>query len=166
MPTPIKREIEKCRNLIKQLKSSQRVFTTCEDAHIIRPSSDGEVFKDLDTPTLTLMALVHGNEVYGIKVLNQILSYLGSNLIRAPFSIAVALGNTQAALEGLRFREQDLNRCFNDHTSQTEEARRARELAPILAKTSYLMDFHQTILPTKTPFFIFPYTDFNFIYIK
>ena len=86
MPTPIKREIEKFRNLIKQLKSSQRVLTTCEDAHIIRPRSGGEVFKDFDTPTLTLMALVHGNEVYGIKVLNQILSYLDSNLIRAPFS--------------------------------------------------------------------------------
>ena len=38
------------------------------------------------------------------------------------------------------------------------EQKRALELSVLLEKTNYLIDFHQTLQPSKYPFFIFPYT--------
>ena len=104
---------------------------------------------------LTIMAVTHGNEVAGIKVLTQIAGLIESGLVHLPFNIVLQLGNFEASLANKRFIDRDLNRSFGREESNTIEDRRARELETVLRETGYLLDIHQTIEPTKSPFLIF-----------
>lgn len=107
---------------------------------------------------LTLQAITHGNEVGGIPVLITFLEHLASGLIQIPVPLGFVLGNPEAALAGRRYLESDLNRSFSHQSQETKEQRRARELEPMLSESQFFLDLHQTIEPTLSPFFIFPYT--------
>ena len=108
------------------------------------------------TIPITLMAVVHGSEIAGARVLSDWLAQVASGAVNLATAVAVILGNPEAALAGVRFLDRDLNRCFG-RTGAGREERRAAELAPILARSSYLLDLHQTTRPSPQPFFIFPY---------
>ena len=56
-----------------------------------------------------------------------------------------------------RYLEADLNRVFTEQPSPSSERRRAVELSPILDSATLLVDFHQTILASHEPFYIFPF---------
>lgn len=107
---------------------------------------------------LTVMGLTHGNEWAGVAVINDTLEFLQRSGLPLPGPIAFVLGNPEAARQNLRFIESDLNRSFNHANVATAEQRRALELAPILSRTHWLVDLHQTIEMSPTPFWIFPYT--------
>jgi succinylglutamate desuccinylase len=100
------------------------------------------------------MALVHGNEVAGVAVLNKLLEWIQHNIIDLPFPVAFALGNPEAALMGQRFLETDMNRSFGAGRTDSLEKMRAAALAPLLQDTHYFLDLHQTIEPSLTPFLI------------
>ena len=108
---------------------------------------------------LTLSALIHGNEVYGVGVLNQVLTWLRQQSIDLPIHLGLIIGNLKGAQQGKRFLDKDLNRSFGAEKSKTAayEVERAAKLATLMANTELFLDFHQTIEPSKTPFFIFPY---------
>ena len=102
-------------------------------------------------------ALVHGNEVGGIAVINEVLRQLVTGVVVPSFPIGMALGNIEAAHENERFLEVDMNRTFGVKVRGNLEAHRAAELEPLLDISEFYIDFHQTIQPSSTPFFIFPF---------
>ncbi|MEA2666108.1 MAG: succinylglutamate desuccinylase [Candidatus Eremiobacteraeota bacterium] len=108
---------------------------------------------------LLFMALMHGNEFGGLPVLNAMCGYLEQGVLAPSSSIGFLLCNVEAARRGVRFVERDLNRSFGETAPDTLEARRARELKPILSRARYSVDLHQTIEPSDAPFFVFGYQE-------
>lgn len=106
---------------------------------------------------LTLQAITHGNEVGGVEVLLTCLNLIKSGLLQPHFAVGFALGNPEAAARDCRFVERDLNRSFGQKAEASLEERRARSLEPLLSRSSFFLDIHQTIEPSAKPFFIFPY---------
>lgn len=108
---------------------------------------------------LTFMGLTHGDEICGLSVLNEMLVAITEEFLSPRTPVAFILGNTDAALEGKRFLEYDLNRSFapSPAISSTLEGHRAKALSPILTETAFLLDFHQVSAPSDRAFFIFPY---------
>lgn len=104
---------------------------------------------------LLLTALVHGDEVGGIQILNTILKQLSESKKKLAISIGFLLCNVDAATENKRFNEKDLNRSFLVRDIKYKEERRAQTLSQIVARSKFLMDFHQTVEPTEKAFFVF-----------
>jgi succinylglutamate desuccinylase len=82
--------------------------------------------------------------------------------------LAFILGNPWAAQKEQRFIDKDLNRSFGA-TGLTDaegraifELKRAKDLEPTLAQSTYILDFHQTTRASDRPFFIFPYSAASF----
>lgn len=107
--------------------------------------------------TLTLSTLIHGNEIGGIEVLIKLLGMIREKKITPRSNLRFLLGNVPAYIEDKRFLESDLNRSFGLENPRTLEELRARELESYLSDSDILIDIHQTIGPTSTPFFIFEY---------
>lgn len=108
---------------------------------------------------LGFLALIHGNEVIGLPIINNLLNSLVSGTIKADFEIIFALGNVTAAQENKRFIESDLNRSFLKDESITIEEKRAKILeSKVLDECDYVFDLHQTIEPSITPFFMLKYS--------
>lgn len=108
---------------------------------------------------LGFLALVHGNEIIGLPILNTIIDGLLSGIFQPDYEILFGLGNLQALSANKRFIQKDLNRCFGQTTFETSEDQRAREIEKyFLDEIDYLVDLHQTVHPSATPFFIFQYT--------
>lgn len=106
---------------------------------------------------LVVTGVIHGVEVAGLAVLNELARYvaLQPNVINAP--IVLAIGNRAAALNGTRFVERDLNRSFARQANDLAEDKRAKVLEKYLKSAEYYLDLHQTNEPAANPFFIFPY---------
>lgn len=126
-----------------------------------------EVFAKGQTPSadkpcdLMVMAVTHGNEVGGIRVLNEWMKHLNASLL-GDLRLGLNLGNPHASLKNVRFVERDLNRSFGREAKGDLEEKRAAELAPILQRAAFFLDLHQTIEPAEKPFFIFPYNPHSF----
>lgn len=135
------------------------VHEPCADAWIVGNAGDGA-----GRCSLTLLGLIHGNEVAGVAVLNEIAGHLVATgaVSRMQGAVAFVLGNREAALAGRRFVDCDLNRSFGRNAPKLREERRAREIEDLLKRTDVLLDFHQTSQPSDRPFFIFPYTPGGF----
>ncbi len=106
---------------------------------------------------LLLTALVHGNEVGGMLVLNALCTLLESTVVAPPISIGMALCNPDAARHGVRQLERDMNRTFGRTETTTIEDRRARVVESAMRRARYCVDLHQTIEPSYTPFLVFRY---------
>lgn len=110
--------------------------------------------------TIGYMAMVHGNEMLGLPILNTFIQSLLDGEITSPSDLYFALGNIPAAFADKRFIEEDMNRCFGKSDVSTAEARRAREIESLmLCHCDFLLDIHQTVFSSKDPFFIFQYTN-------
>lgn len=137
------------------------------------PSSASKGESAVGKIPLTIMGLVHGNEVASLRVLNELLLSLKAEVIQLPFMVGVVLGNVEAAKKNVRFIERDLNRCFQkDRSSEVEqteeklEEKRAREIEKILQKSAHLIDLHQTQTPSLRSFFVLHYTQKAYEYIR
>ena len=109
--------------------------------------------------TLTLCTLIHGNEIGGIETFLKLLGEIESGKIRPLSNLRLILGNVEAYYEDKRFIESDLNRSFDLQSHNTREELRAKYLEPFLTSSDVIVDIHQTIGGTKTPFYIFEYND-------
>lgn len=156
------KELEKFTNRLEQGSDLFETRKLCDYGYQITPSS-AKTFPDKEV-ALTLMAVTHGDEVGGIGVLNKFLDKIELEAVKLPFTMNLLLGNPWASQKNKRFLERDLNRSFARATQTCHEEKRAKELEPILRETKYLVDFHQTIEPSRKSFFIFPYEEkgFNF----
>ncbi len=114
--------------------------------------------------TITLCTLVHGNEVGGIEVFFKLLEDIRTKRLNPKSNLRMILGNVDAYLEDKRFIETDLNRAFGLTEHKKKEELRAKEFEKYLQDTDVLIDIHQTIGPTSTPFYIFEYENksYNF----
>lgn len=139
-----------------------RVERVQPHAFIVRPEGEGARNAQADAQgapqtDLLLMALIHGDEIGGLLVLNQLCALMDSGLVRPSVSVGMLACNVAAARQGLRQVERDLNRCFGRADTTTAEDRRAREVEPLMRGARYCVDLHQTIEPSHTPFFVFAY---------
>lgn len=99
---------------------------------------------------------VHGNEVTGVMLVEQLRADLDSGaLALAAGTLTLVVGNPRAVERGTRGSEPhaDLNRSFTARVLDTNgpdayEARRARELAPLIAASDLVIDLHATNKPS------------------
>jgi len=106
---------------------------------------------------LVFGSMVHGDEVGSLPAVVEALELLAAKALGFGGRITFFVGNPEAGLERRRFLEQDLNRMFMERTEEAHEVRRARQLMPILDTADLFVDFHQTILATRKPFYICPW---------
>lgn len=111
--------------------------------------------RGLFTRTITLCTLIHGNEIGGIEVFLELLEEIHSGKLKLKSNLRLMLGNVDAYYEDKRFLESDMNRSFGLDNPVTKEEIRAHEIEKFLQDSDVLLDIHQTIGPTNTPFFIF-----------
>jgi succinylglutamate desuccinylase len=102
-------------------------------------------------------AMIHGNEFGSLPAVVRLVEALRDGQLRFGGRVTVFIGNPNAARENQRFLEADLNRVFLPSDQTTHEHRRAQALMPILDTADVFVDFHQTILETRQPFYINPW---------
>ena len=115
---------------------------------------------------LTVMAITHGNEVAGLRVVNDLLNLICNGQLQITVPICIVLGNPDASAKGLRYLERDLNRSFDHSDVSFKEVKRAQEIETVLNDTFLLLDIHQTKENSEFPFFIFPYSKAGFSFAK
>ena len=103
--------------------------------------------------------MVHGNEYGSLPAAVRLVEALNDGGLKFGGKVSVFIGNPEAALEDARYLEADLNRVFLDTGKTRHEDQRAKQLMPILDAADVFLDFHQTILPTTQPFYIFPWQE-------
>lgn len=113
---------------------------------------------------LGISALIHGDEVLGFYILEDFVTSILENQRRLNFPLLIVLGNTEAALKGLRFVEYDLNRSFDKTSDDKLEFRRAQQIMPFVSRSENWIDLHQCIYPTLESFFIFKYSKKSLIF--
>ena len=101
--------------------------------------------------------MVHGNEFGSLPGALKVIGALHRGELKFGGQVTFFVGNPEAGLANQRFLEADLNRVFLAMDDDTHEVRRAQKLMPILDDCDVFIDFHQTILETKQPFYIFPW---------
>ena len=110
-----------------------------------------------DAPEHIVFGLItHGNETGSLPALRPFIEHLNQQR-NFKGKVTIFLGNAAAALEDSRYLEADLNRVFTEQPLSSHERKRAIELSPILEQATLLIDFHQTILASHEPFYIFPF---------
>lgn len=112
-------------------------------------------------PRVLVLGGIHGNEVTGVMLVERMRRDLESGaLVVNAGMLTLAVGNPRAVELGTRGSEPhaDLNRAFTAETldpngPDTYEARRARELAPLLSAADVAIDLHATNKPSE-PFLV------------
>lgn len=112
-------------------------------------------------PRVVALGGVHGNEITGVMLVERLRADLERGaLALAAGTLTLVVGNPRAVELGTRGSEPhaDLNRSFTTETLDSNgpdgyEARRARELAPIIAASDLVIDLHATNKPSD-PFAI------------
>lgn len=122
-------------------------------------SRDTSIFQlsgSLPGPTVMILGGIHGDELCGIKVIEQ----LRSELFLRRGRLILAYGNPQAIIKNQRQTETNLNRMFladNEYSpaqKSTYEYQRARELICWLDQAEALLDLHSSPTPASPPFLI------------
>jgi len=101
--------------------------------------------------------VIHGNEFGSLPAAVRLVEALTSGELTHGGRVSIFVGNPEAARANQRYLEVDLNRRFLDTGENHHEDRRAQQLMPILDSADVFIDFHQTILETRQPFYIFPW---------
>jgi succinylglutamate desuccinylase len=109
-----------------------------------------------DAPHVVFGFCIHGNEHGSLPALLQLQRELAVS--EREVSVTLLLGNVDALRRDVRFVEEDFNRVFTfDRPAESLERRRAERVRPILDRTDFFLDFHQTQTKTKEPFYTFPW---------
>lgn len=157
MTIDLKFELDRFRSFSGVRTATGRVDPVGPDILRFTPANPGHA-----PLKLGFLALVHGNEIIGLPILNSLLRDLQTGKLTTRHELYFGLGNVAAAFADKRFLEKDLNRCFGQTVAAIPEERRAREIeAYVLDEVDYLIDLHQTIHPAVQPFFIFQYSKAN-----
>lgn len=106
--------------------------------------------------TFAFLAITHGDEIAGIGILNSLLNKLINNEVILNNKVYLILANKRAYLDNVRLLEHDLNRSYSLSSSTTWEEQRAHKITKILDECDISIDFHQTIEPTISAFYIIP----------
>ncbi|WP_421877533.1 succinylglutamate desuccinylase [Pacificispira sp.] len=107
---------------------------------------------DADGPTAMISAVVHGNELCGAIILDELLRCrfrpAKGRLFLAFMNVEAYEGFSCRTPEGSRFADEDFNRVWTedrlDGPGDSIELRRARAIRPLLHEVDYLLDLHST----------------------
>jgi succinylglutamate desuccinylase len=159
----VNQEIAEFKNLPEEFKKHGYFVTTKDDyAFVVSSEEFPKPFKnqlnEVKKYDLFLSALLHGNEVGGIQVLNHFAKKVMTDKIKIPHSFFFCLGNLEAAQRGVRFIERDLNRSFLSPATELLEEKLAVRISNYVKDCSFCIDIHQTNQDAVTPFMIFIYT--------
>jgi succinylglutamate desuccinylase len=152
-------QLEKFYYLQKELiqKGNQlglQAVAPIEHALLIKSEHNDEV-------DLYISALIHGNEVIGLYIVNEILEQILSKTLKLKINLLISLGNVSAFLLNKRFMIRDMNRLFMiSHKNKSDlslpEEHRAYELETLIANLPIppraIFDIHQTTAPSESPF--------------
>lgn len=169
MTFPIHREIERFERFISQPPRQLTIERLDEFGVLVKPQASNRFnanFPDGKDIGLVLMGLTHGNEWAGGAIINEILGHIAAGNVVLDIPVAFVLGNPWAARANKRFIERDLNRSFAKAEPKACEELRAKVLTPILKRTAYLVDYHQTSRESDRAFFIFPYAKPSFAFAR
>ena len=158
MVSRLEKELSRFEFHIEQLSGSYDVEEIGKQIHVLKPKNYSN--KDLGAGkdvAFTVSGVVHGNEYVGLEVINLFLDQLVKQHFSLTYPIGIFLGNTKAIYENKRFLESDLNRSFGVEEPSTWEEKRAKEILPLLQRSKFYLDFHQTGAASESPFYIFPY---------
>lgn len=144
--------IDKYYDLLDMVSKKYSVRQEGNDIHSITPAN-GCIGK-----IVTLVALTHGDEVIGLHIFMDLLLKLLKGKIQLTGQIYLLLANKDAYFADSRFVDTDLNREYANNPSNRLESRRALEIKRIVDGSDYVIDIHQCIEETLTPFFILPYS--------
>lgn len=103
-------------------------------------------------PTAMISAIVHGNELCGAIILDELLRCgfrpLKGRLLLAFMNVSAYESFSCRNPERARYADEDFNRVWTedrlDGTEDNTELRRAREVRPLLRDVDYLLDLHST----------------------
>jgi succinylglutamate desuccinylase len=115
--------------------------------------------------TLSLGAIVHGNEIGGLEVMLKLLSEM-KNGLKPHVNIRFLLGNLWAYEANKRLLTKDMNRSFLLDHPESQEEKRAAEILKHVQGSDVMLDLHQTIEPTKSPFFAFNFSEKNYLFAR
>jgi succinylglutamate desuccinylase len=116
--------------------------------------AQGSQTETLGEVDLLITALVHGDEVGGLEALNIFIDDILEGVVELKRTIGFVLANVAAARKGVRFLDADLNRSFLMMPTKAHESVRAMELSRLVDRSQALIDLHQTVEPTTSPFFV------------
>lgn len=159
----VNQEIAEFKNLPDTFRKNGYFVTSKDDyAFVVSSEELPKPFQNQQNETkkydLFLSALVHGNEVGGIHVVNQFAKKIIEQKIKIPHSFFFCLGNIEAAQKGIRFVERDLNRSFVAPSTELLEEKLAARISNYVKDCAFCIDLHQTNEDAVTPFMIFLYT--------
>jgi len=110
--------------------------------------------------------VIHGNEFGSLPAAVRLVEGLTDGSLKFGGRVTIFIGNPEAARENQRYLEADLNRVFLDTGMDRHEDRRAQAIMPILKSADVFLDFHQTILNTTQPFYIFPWHEQGWLWAR
>lgn len=144
-------------NTDERMRKVRDFDEACLEAHFKKVAPHVFELKGSFSRTLTLCTLIHGNEIGGIEIFLKLLEEIRAKKLMVNSNLRLMLGNVDAYYEDVRFLETDMNRSFGIDEHNTLEEKRAKELEIFFHDTDVLIDIHQTIGPSSTPFFIFEF---------
>lgn len=106
---------------------------------------------------LVVGAIIHGDEVGSVPAVVDLAERLATASVSYGGRLTLVLGNPEASLKNRRFLDYDLNRVFTDSPPNGHEGDRSLALKPILRTADVFLDLHQTIQPTTSAFYTFPF---------
>src|SRR3989344_2642998 len=112
------------------------------------------IVKESKNPGMNIVVLagVHGNESFGVKMLEKIIPRLRIVSGKVTFIFA----NLEAIKQNKRFIEYNLNRAFfktqPKEIAETLEGKTAREIIPYLEQADVLLDIHASFILNSIPF--------------
>lgn len=109
---------------------------------------------------------IHGVETGSLPAAVRVLEEAYDRQLSFVGRLTVFVGNPAAVRNGSRYVEADLNRVFATDAPDSLEARRAAELRPLLASASIFFDFHQTMQPSLSPFYIFGFHEGSYLWAR
>lgn len=155
--TAVKDELERFKKLIKKIPDYIEVEEVAPYLYMLNVKGAlGHEDPEKDI-RLSIMSAIHGNEVAGISIVSNVLEFIATGAFNWDYKLALGVGNYEAALQNVRYVDRDLNRSFCRNSRNTLEEQRAQELEKVLMRSEFLIDYHQTIMPSQRPFFIFPF---------
>jgi succinylglutamate desuccinylase len=116
----------------------------------------------VDGPRVCIIGGVHGNEICGVKAIEEIVS---KGLLRLKKGcVTFIYANRKAIDQNVRFTEKNLNRCFKkDIIGNSYEENLAKDIKKILKSCDVSLDLHAASSKTTRPFIICEKNGFNYI---
>lgn len=154
--------LDKFYNLIRKLSNSFLVEEMAEDIFRISPYK----LTSNNPKKLLISSLTHGDEIIGIHLLVELLEKLNSNDIQLNCILHLSISNKEAFLANQRYIDVDLNRSYSSKDITKKEVKLAHKIKKIADISDYILDIHQTIQPTISPFFILPYSEEYYLWLS